>query len=222
MKESWRNLSELITNPSAMFARLKFNPKWVLAFVVFCLLSLGLGWAVAPFTQQLLTLRAIKSSVPNKIPSVASIMIMALVVTVLWCVVLSVLLTVAARIFKMDRAVRFKHIYAGFVHTSLIRTLIFFVNVGVLPIFRRVEDIKTVADTRMIPGLHLLAGSIENMNLLIFLSHVHVLNIWYVFVLTTVISIFAGINRIQACVIAVFVWLLRVVIEVVFIAMFLS
>ena len=135
MKESWQNLIELITNPSATFGRLKSNPKWVIAFVVFCLLALGMGWAVAPFTQRLLTLRAIKSSVPNEIPSIVSVMIMALVWAVLWCVVLSILLTVASRIFKIDRAVKFKNIYAAVVHVSLIRTLIFLVDMGLLPIF---------------------------------------------------------------------------------------
>ena len=222
MKESWQNLSELITNPSETFARLKFNPKWVLAFVVFCLLSLGMGGAVAPFTRQLLTPHSVKSSVPNETLSVVPVMVMALVWAVLWCVVLSVLLTVAARIFKMNRAVKFKHIYAGIVHTSLIRSLIFLVNVGMLPIFRRVEDIETMADARIIPGLHMLIGSIENTNLLLFLSYVNILSIWYIFVLTTAVSIFAGVNRIQACFTAMLIWLLRVVIEVVFTAMFLS
>ena len=218
MKESWQNLSDLITNPSATFARLKFNPKWVLTFVVFCLLSLGMGGAVAPFTRQLLT----SDPVPNETLSVVPIMMMALAWAVLWCVVLSVLLTIAARIFKIDRAVKFKHIYAAIVHTSLIRSLIFLVNVGMLPIFRRVEDIEAAIDTRVIPGLHLLVGSIENTNLLLFLSHVNVLSIWYIFVLTVAISIFAGVNKIHACFAAVLVWLLRVGIEVVFTAMFLS
>ena len=115
MKESWQNLSDLITNPSATFERLKFNPKWVLVFVVFCLLSLGVGGAVAPFTQQLLISNFVESSVPNE-----------------------------------------------------------------------------------------------------------TISVWHIFVLTIVISIFAGVNRIQACFVAVFVWLLRIGIEVMFIAMFLS
>ncbi len=222
MKESWRNLSELITNPSATFERLKNNPKWVIVFVVFCLLSLGMGWAVAPFTQQLLTLRAIGSSVPNEIPTVASLMITALVWAVLWCLVLSVLLTVAARIFRIDRSVKFKHIFAGTVHVSMIRSLIFLVNMGMLPIFRTVEDIKTAVDTRMLPGLHWLAGSIENTNLLMFLSYINILSIWHILILTIAISIYAGINRKQACYAAVLVWLLRIVIEVVFTDTFLS
>ena len=222
MKESWQNLSELITNPSATFERLKFNPKWVLAFVVFCLLSLGMGAAVAPFTMQLITPDSVDSSPSNETLSVVPVMLMALVWAVLWCVVLSVLLTVAARIFKINRAVTFRHIYAGIVHTSMIRSLIFLVNVGMLPIFRRVEDIETALDTRMIPGLHLLAGGIENTNLQMFLSYVNILSIWHIFVLTIAISILAGVNRIRACFAAVFVWLLRVVVEVVYTAMFLS
>ena len=222
MKESWQNLSDLITNPSATFERLKSKPKWVLAFVVFCLLSLGVGGAVAPFTQQLLTPHAAKGTVPNEIPSAVSVMMLALVWAVLWCVVVSVLLTVGARIFKIDRAVKFKHIYAGIVHTSLIRSLIFLVNVGMLPIFRRVEDIETAIDTRIIPGLHMLAGSIENTNLLLFLSYINVLSIWHIFVLTIAISIFAEVSRMKACFVAVLVWVLRMGIEVVFTAMFLS
>ena len=218
MKESWQNLSELITNPSATFARLKFNPKWVLTFVVFCLLSLGIGGAVAPFTRQLLT----SDPAPNETLSVVPVMMMALVWAVLWCVVLSVLLTVAARIFKIDRAVKFKHIYAAIVYTSLIRSLIFLVNMGILPIFKRVEDVEAAIDTRVLRGLHMLAGSIENTNLLLFLSHVNVLSIWYIFVLTVAISVLTRINRMKTCFAAAFVWLLRAGIEVVFTAMFLS
>ncbi len=222
MKESFQNLSDLITSPSATFERLKFNPKWVIAFIVFCLLALGVGWTVAPFTRRLLTLRAIRQAVPDDIPSFVSLLIMALVWAVLWCVVLSILLTVAARIFRIDRAVKFRHIYAGIVHTSMIRSLIFLVNVGLLPIFKGVEDIQTVMDTRMLPGLHLLAGSIENTHLLLFLSHVNILSIWHVFVLTIGVSIFSGINRVHACFVAVIAWSLRMGIEVVFAAMFLS
>ena len=222
MKESWQNLTDLITNPSATFARLKFNPKWVFAFVVFCLLSFGMGGAVAPFTRQLLISRSVESAIPNEIPSVISVMVVALVWAVLWCVVLSVILTIAARIFKIDRAVQFKHIYAGVVHTSLIRSMIFLVNIGLLPIFRSVEDVETVIDTRIIPGWHMLAGSIENTNLLLFLSHVHILNIWHIFVLTIAVSIYTGVSKGRACFAAVIIWLLRVGIEIVFTAMFLS
>ena len=222
MKESWQNLSDLITNPSATFERLKFNPKWVFVFVVFCLLSLGVGGAVAPFTQQLLTPHAVQNSVPNETLLVVPVMMMALVWAILWCVVLSALLTGVARLFKIDRTVKFRHIYAGIVHTSLIRSLIFLVNVGMLPIFRKVEDIEAAIDTRVIPGMHLLVGSIESTNLLLFLSYVNVLSIWHIFVLTIAISIFAGVNRIQACFAAIFVWLLRVGVEVAFTVMFLS
>lgn len=222
MKESWQNLSDLITNPSATFTRLKSKPKWVLVFVVFCLLALGMGGATAPFTRQLLMPDSVENSVPNETLSVVPVMVMALVWAVLWCVALSILLTVVARIFKIDKAVKFKHIYAVIVHTSLIRSLIFLVNTGILPIFKRVEDVEAAIDTRVLPGLHMLAGSIENTSLLMFLSHINVLSIWYIFVLTVAISIFAGVNRMKACFAAAFVWLLRAGIEVVFTAMFLS
>ena len=74
---------------------------------------------------------------------------------------------------------------------------------------------------QVIPGLHMLMSSIENVNLLMFLSHLHILSIWHIFVLTIAVTIFAEVNKTKACVTAVSIWLLRVSAEVMFIAVLL-
>ena len=227
MRESWQNLFDLIVNPSATFTRLKSKPRWIVVFIVFCFLSVGLAWTTAPFTEQLLYQKLAKSATSvetigfTKKTSFVSIMVPAPVVAILWCVVLSTVLAVASRIFKINKAVKFKHIFAGIVHTSLIRTLIFLVNVGMLPVFRRIEDVEETIDMQVIPGLHMLMSSIENVNLLMFLSHLHILSIWHIFVLTIAVTIFAEVNKTKACVTAVSIWLLRVSAEVMFIAVLL-
>ena len=54
----------------------------------------------------------------------------ALIIAVLWDIILSPILTIVARVFKIDSGLKFGHIYAGMVHASLIRTLVFLVDVG--------------------------------------------------------------------------------------------
>jgi len=53
MGESWENLEYLITTPSVLFARLKSEPRWGLAFTLLFLLSAFLSWGTAPFEEHI-------------------------------------------------------------------------------------------------------------------------------------------------------------------------
>lgn len=196
MKESWQNLIDLVVKPSATFERLKSNPKWVLAFVLFCSLSIGLTWANAPFIERLIAL--LKPDITAK-TSFSSYLTKGFVVVVLWCIILSTIFTIAARVFKVNPELKFKHVYTAVVHTSLIGTLIYLINIGLFPIFRQLEDISRPIDLKLIPGLHMLAGSVENANILTILSHINPLSVWYIVVLTIAVSILAEVNRVKAC-----------------------
>lgn len=222
MKESLQNLINIIMNPKAAFTRLKSDPKWVVAFTIFCLFSFILAWALAPYTQQLLAARSIDTESLNKPPSVVSAMVISMSYNILMAILLSIILTAAARICKIASAVKFKHIYAAFVHILLIRSMTFFVNAGLLPIAKNIEDIHTTVDVRVVPGLHLLAGSLQNQHLLMFLSYINPLAVWYVFVLIIGIHILAEVSRIKAFFAALIIWLFRVGLDVTFVAVFLS
>ena len=50
MKDSLQNIADILAEPSAAFARLKSEPKWLLAMVIFCLFSVGIAWAMFSFT----------------------------------------------------------------------------------------------------------------------------------------------------------------------------
>ncbi len=178
MKESLQNLIDIIMNPKAAFTRLKSEPKWVVVFIIYCLFSLILAWALAPYTQQLLAVRSTNTLPLKKPPSVVSSMIFSMSYSILMAILLSIILTISARMCKIASAVKFKHIYAAFVHIMLIRTITFFVNAGLLPIFRNIEDIQSVIDTRAIPGLHLLGGSLQNQLVQMFLSYINPLAVW--------------------------------------------
>ena len=144
------------------------------------------------------------------------IAVSGIILGLLCAVVFSIILTVVSRVFKVNEALKFKHIYAAWWHTILINPLVFFINVAFLPVFRRVEDIETLIDIRIVPGIHMLVTSVENPYLLMFLSYVDILGIWNIFVLTVAVATLAEVSKTKACLTAVIIWLLRVGVDVIF------
>ena len=61
MRESWQNIRDLIAEPSALFTRLKSEPKWGIAFVLLFLGSVGLAFALAPVTEHFIEVNAAES-----------------------------------------------------------------------------------------------------------------------------------------------------------------
>lgn len=224
MKDSLQNIADILAEPGAAFARLKSEPKWLLAMVIFCLFSVGIAWVTFPFIEQIMDQQLMEEGTPAEAIEIAKIVakifvfIGSLVAPIIWFLVISVILTLVARLLAIDDAIKFKHIYAAIVHASLISILILLVNTALLVVFRDVETIKNAADMKIIPGLHLLLGSSENVKLLTFLSYFNPLNLWYLAVLTIGIRVFAGIDKTKACLGAIIIWLLGIALEVVFVS----
>jgi hypothetical protein len=222
MKDSLQNIVDILAEPSAAFVRLKSEPKWLLAMVIFCLFSVGIAWAMFPFTAQMMDQKMMEEGVPSEQIEIAkkvariSTPIGALVAPIIWLLAISTILTLTARLLGLNDAIRFKHIYAAVVHTSLISFLIALVNTALLVVFRDVQDVKSVADMKMIPGLHLLLGASENVKLLTFLSYFNPLSLWYLAVLAIGIRVFAGTDKTKACFGAIVIWLLGIAPEVIF------
>ena len=224
MKDSLQNIADILAEPSAAFTRLKSEPKWVLAMVIFCLFAVGIAWAMLPFTEQIMHQQMTEVGVPSeqieisiKIARIFAT-IGALVAPIIWLLAISAILTLAARLFRINGAIKFKHIFAAVVHTWLISFLIALVNTALLVVFRDVEDIKSVADMKMIPGLHLLLGSSENVKLLTFLSYFNPLSLWYLAVLAIGIRVFAETDKTKACFGAIVIWLLGIAPEFIFVS----
>ena len=221
MKQSLQNIIDIIINPQAAFTRLKSEPKWVMVFTIYCLFSFVLAWTLLPYTEKLLAARPVDTPSYSKTVSFIAITIISTAYTILMAVLLSVGLTLTAKITKIKSGIKFKHIYAAFFHIMLIRLMTFFVNAGLLPVFRDIEDIRTTVDARVVPGLHLLAGSLQNQHLLMFLAYINLVAAWYVFVLTIGIHVFAEVSKIKALFVALIIWLFRVTLDVSFVAVFL-
>lgn len=222
MRESWQNLIDLIANPKSTFTRLKSKPKCGVAFLVFCFLVVVLAWIIFPFTQKFInpqyasSLAGIELFGSTKAASMTLVAVSGVILGILCAVVFSVILTVVSRAFKVNEALKFKHIFAAWWHTILINPLVLFINIAFLPVFRRVEDIETIIDIRIIPGIHMLVPSIENPHLLFFFSFMDILGVWNIFVLTIAVYTLAEVSKIKACFTAVIIWLLRIGVDVIF------
>ncbi|MDE0424355.1 MAG: YIP1 family protein [Candidatus Poribacteria bacterium] len=222
MRESWRNLIDLVVNPKATFTRLKSKPKYGVAFFVFCFLVVLLAWIVFPFTQKFVnpeyasSLADVQLFGSTKAASMGLVAVSGIALGILCAVTFSAILIVVSRVFEANEALKFKHVFAAWWHTILINPAIFFINVAFVPVFRRVEDIETLIDLRVIPGLHMLVPTLENQYLLVFLSFVDILAIWNIFVLTVAVATLAEVRKTKACLTAVIIWLLRVGIDVIF------
>lgn len=224
MKDNLQNIVDILAEPSAAFIRLKSEPRWLLAMVIFCLFSVGIAWVTLPFIEQMIDQKLMEEGAPSEGIEIAKtavkifVFIGSIAAPIIWFFVISALLTLAARLFGISDAIKFKHIYAAVVHASLIIILIDLVNTALLVVFRDIEDISRATDIKIIPGLHLLLGSIENVKLLTFLSYFNPLSLWYLAVLAIGIRVFADTDKTKACFGAIIIWLLGIVLETILVS----
>lgn len=225
MKESLQNIGDLIAEPSAAFSRLKLQPRSGIAFIVFYLFTVLIGWAVLPYSEVLMTAQLVEGGLqPEQIEATGNIgqifksigIFIGPIFAILAFIIISALLRLAARFFVEDDTLRFRHIYAAVVHISLIGCVIQLVNAALLLVFRDIEGIKSAVDLKMIPGLHLLLGGGANPKLAMLFSHINPLSLWLIAVMAIAIAVVANMEKSKSRVAAVILWLVSILPEVVF------
>ena len=68
----------------------------------------------------------------------------------------------------------------------------------------------------MLPGLHLLFGSLENVKLLMFLSHINPFSVWIIAVSSIAVAVLADVDKTRARIAAVLIWLVGILPDVLF------
>ena len=224
MKESLRNIGNLIAEPSAAFERIRTEPKWGVAFLVFYLFNVLIGWATAPYSQALIAegMAQTQTNMSEEQRQAAEMMVgimtqvglfLVPLFAVLWFVISSAIFKLAARLGNNEN-LTFRHIFAAVVHLSLLGCVINLVNTALLLVFRDVADVKNAADMRLLPGLHLLFGSLENAKLLMFLSHINPFSVWIIAVTAIAVAVLADVDKTRARIAAVLIWLVWILPDV--------
>lgn len=224
MKQSVENIGNIIAEPSTAFSALKSQPRWGIAFIVFYLVSILIGWAMMPYSEVLIDIELTKNDLQSEqleaAKNVAQIMknvgvFIFPLFALLGFIIGSAILKLAARILVKNEALEFKSIYAAIVHISLIGCLIQLVNAALLLVFRNPGSVKSAIDLKMIPGLHLLFSSSGNVKLLTFLSYINPLNLWVIAVVAIAVAEFTGTEKSRARIAAVILWGLSILPEVI-------
>ena len=151
MKESLRNIGNIIAEPGAAFSQLKSQPRWGIAFVVFYLFSILIGWAVMPYTATLIDVGLAKNDLQGDAVEAARNVTQVMksigvfiypLFAVLGFIIGSTLLRLAARFLVKDETLKFGHIYAAVVHLSLINCIIQLVNAALLLVLAILKALK--------------------------------------------------------------------------------
>lgn len=223
MKESLQNIGDLVAEPSAAFSHLKSQPRSGIAFIVFYIFSVLLLWALAPYTQQLMSKEMTEAgAISEQAQTMAQVMQWLIIFlgpmgAILGFVIISAILRLAARFLLKNDTLRFRHIYAAILHISLIsHCLMGLLNTVLLLIFRDAGDVKSTVDFKMIPGLHMLFDSGANVKLLVFLSHINPLSLWVIAVIAIAVAVFTDMEKPKARVVAVILWGISILSEAVF------
>lgn len=222
MKESWRNIGDLIAEPTAAFTRLKSEPRYGLPVIVFYVFNVLLLWALMPYTGKLMSdAAATQGATPAQFQNFAHIMQWVIVflgpiIALLALMLISVILRGVVRVLLKNETLKFKHIYAANLHIALISCIIQLVNTALLLVFKDVADVSNRADLKMIPGLHMLFDSETlNVKVLDLLSYINPLNLWVIAVMAIAITVLTDIKKARAWVAAIILWVLSAGFEVI-------
>ena len=221
MNESLQNIGNIIAEPSAAFSSLKSKPRAFIAYIVLYLLFVFIAWATMPYSDVLTSAQFNASDMTPEQREAAENMgrifkslgiFIGPLFVLLFFVIISGLLRLVVRFVMKNDTLKFKHIYAGVVHVSLIGCLIEMMNTTLLLVLKDVENIKHAVDLRMIPGLHHIVGPLlggeGNPKLLMFLSYFNPLNVWVIAVMAIAIAVLGDVDRNRARLAAIILWLL--------------
>lgn len=205
MKRTLRIIGNIFGAPSEAFTELKARPSWFTVFIIIAVVSIGIAWAILPFSEQMARTQMLESGMDAAqiqqsqaiadIFSAGGILFTPFPLLIKW-LIFAGLFYLGAQFLGSPKALQFKPMYAVVVHTELILVFSNLINAALLLCFKEVGDIKDVTDLHMIPSLHLIFGD-EPVGIpyFTFLRQMNPFSIWYLIVLSRGVAIVADISR---------------------------
>ena len=217
MKRTLKIIGDIFGAPSEAFAEIKKQPNWGTVFVITALVSIGIAWAISPFSQQISHVKILESGLDEtQIERTQGMMegfsfvwpLLTPVLLLIKWLVFAGLLYLGAHLLGSRRDMKFKPMLAVVSHTEIILVFSNLINAAVLLCFKDISDVRESIDLQMIPGLHLLFGD-HPLGVLSFtlLSKITPFSLWYLIVLSLGGAIVADLKRRKVEWLVVLVWL---------------
>lgn len=224
MKWTLRIIGDIIAAPSEAFTEIKARPSWFTIFVIIAVASIGIAWAVLPFTEQMARAQLQESGMDvaqmEQGQSMAGLfssvgLLFAPVSLLIKWLIFAGLFYFGAQLLGGTRSLTFKTMFAVVVYSELILVFSALINAALLVCFKDIDRVKDVTDLYMIPSLHLIFGHEEvGIPYFTFLREINPFTVWYLVVVSRGVAVVADISKRNTEWFVVFVWLAGVGVQV--------
>ena len=230
MKRTLWIIGDIFGAPSEAFTEIKNQSSWFTVFVIIAVVSIGVAWAVLPFSEQMASAKMLESGINEaqieqgqemaSLFSSVGLLLTPLPLLIKW-LIFAGLFYLGARLLGNTEELEFKPMYAAVGHAELILVFSSLINAALLLCFKEIGDIKDVTDLHMIPSLHLIFGNEEvGIPYFTFLRQINPFSFWYLYVLSRGVAIVGNISRGTAEWFVAFIWLVGIGVQVVMAALF--
>lgn len=217
MKRTLRIIGNIFGAPSEAFTALKEQPSWFTGFIIIAVVSIGIAWAILPFSEQMAHTKMLESGIDAaqmeqgqamaKLFSSIGLFLAPLPLLIKW-LVFAGLFYLGVQLLGSSKALTFKSMFAAVVYSELILIFSALINAALLLCFKDIDTVRDITDLHMIPSLHLIFGDEEvGIPYFTFLHQMNPFSIWYLIVLSRGVMVAAEISRQRAEWLVVLVWL---------------
>ena len=230
MKRTLRIIGDIFGAPSEAFTEIKKQPSWFTAFVIIAVVSIGIAWAILPFSEQMARAKMLESGINEAqmeqgqamvaLFSSVGLLLTPLPLLIKW-LIFAGLFYLGVRLLGNTEGLEFKPMYAAVGHAELILVFSNLINAALLLCFKEIGDIKDVTDLHMIPSLHLIFGSEEvGIPYFTFLHQMNPFSVWYLIVLSRGVAVVTDLSRQRAEWLVALIWLAGIGVQVVMVVLF--
>ena len=217
MKREFQIIGNIFGAPSEAFVEIKKQPSWVTVLVIIAVVSIGIAWAVLPFSEQMARAKMLESGMDAaqmeqgqtiaELFSFIGLLLTPLPLFIKW-LIFAGLFYLGVRLLGSSKALTFKSMFAAVVHSELILVFSTLINAALLLCFKDIDTVKDITDLHMIPSLHLIFGDKKvGIPYFTFLHQINPFSIWYLIVLSRGVAVVADISRQRTEWLVALIWL---------------
>ena len=224
MKRTLQIIGNIFGAPREAFMEIKARPSWLTVFIIIAAVSIGVAWAILPFTEQMVRAQMLESGMDAAqiqqsqaiadIFSTGGLLFTPVPLLIKW-LIFAGLFYFGAQLLGGTRSLTFKTMFAVVVYSELILVFSALINAALLVCFKDIDRVKDVTDLYMIPSLHLIFGHEEvGIPYFTFLRQINPFTVWYLVVVSRGVAVVADISKRNTEWFVVFVWLASVGVQV--------
>ena len=155
MKRKLQIIGNIFGAPSEAFTALKEQSNWFTVFIIIAVVSIGIAWAILPFSEQMARTKMLESGMDAtqmeqgqamaQLFSSIGLFLTPLPLLIKW-LVFAGLFYLGVRLLGSSKALAFKTMFAAVVYSELILVFSMLINAALLLCFKDIGDVQKPID----------------------------------------------------------------------------